>query len=352
MSSSRPETFPTKQRFGIIDATKGVAIILVAFGHTAQGGMHRHLWDEMPGVVRGIQFALAFIYSFHMPAFFFVAGLFLCRSVERRGRLNFVLEKSRTLLYPYILWGLLTFLLDPITAGFRIIGVPPSWQSHVSGILTGNASWFLITLFLSQLLTLLILRFPQGIQMFIALASCVLIPTSNVTILYKPFQFLPFLVAGMWFSQNRIRNLEGLSKGFAWIGFVLLLTVQLTAVAVWGPVSRWTLAPFGLIGIGMLLFLCLAIRNSVSERILIWIGEASLGIFLLSPFFQGLGREFVTRVLHATNPLFYLGLTTLCSAALPAVLWFSQDKLHIGWLFRWPARTNRLLPSTPQAVAR
>jgi fucose 4-O-acetylase-like acetyltransferase len=314
--------------------------------------MHRHLWDQMPGMVYGIQFALAFIYSFHMPAFFFVAGLFLCRSVERRGRLNFVLEKSRTLLYPYILWGLLTFLLDPITAGFRIIVVPQSWQSHVSGILTGNASWFLITLFLSQLLALLILRFPHWLQMFIAVASCVLIPPSNVTILYRPFQFLPFLVAGMWFSQNRIRNLEGLSKSFTWIGFVVLLTVQLAAVAVWGPVGRWTLAPLGLIGTGMVLLLCLAIRNTVSERILIWFGEASLAIFLLSPFSQGLGREFVTRVLYTTNPFLYLVLTTLCSAALPAVLWFSRDNLHIGWLFRWPSRTKRLLPSTPQAVAR
>jgi fucose 4-O-acetylase-like acetyltransferase len=56
----------------VVNIVKGIAIILVVYGHTAQGMVHRGWWASS-----GAAFSHTFIYSFHMPAFFFVAGLFV-----------------------------------------------------------------------------------------------------------------------------------------------------------------------------------------------------------------------------------------------------------------------------------
>ena len=141
-------------RINSVDTVKGIAIVLMVFGHTVQGALHRQLWDSRPAMVRGLNFSEYFIYSFHMAAFFFVSGLFIAGSVARRGALGFALEKIRTLLYPYILWGVAFALLNPLTARFRMSAHAFSWRSFFWDLSSGNSSWFLITLFVCQLLAL------------------------------------------------------------------------------------------------------------------------------------------------------------------------------------------------------
>src|SRR5580692_3234619 len=99
--TQRPDTLEpitSGTRSNIVDIVKGIAIILVAYGHTAQGMIHRKWW-----VTPGAYFSDNFIYSFHMPAFFFVAGLFVIGSITKRGARRFTVEKLKTILYPYIL---------------------------------------------------------------------------------------------------------------------------------------------------------------------------------------------------------------------------------------------------------
>ena len=61
------EPITSGKRSNIVDLVKGLAIILVVYGHTAQGVEHRGWWTGP-----GMAISENFIYSFHMPAFFFV----------------------------------------------------------------------------------------------------------------------------------------------------------------------------------------------------------------------------------------------------------------------------------------
>ena len=102
MSEQRPtpdtrEPITSGTRSNIVDIVKGIAITLVAYGHTAQGMIHREWW-----VGEGAAFSDTFIYSFHMPAFFFVAGLFVMSSLAKRGGQHFAVDKLKTILYPYM----------------------------------------------------------------------------------------------------------------------------------------------------------------------------------------------------------------------------------------------------------
>ena len=349
----KPVTENSKpSRVATVDGMKGIAILLMVFGHTEQGAAHRHLWDAMPHVTQGINFADSFIYSFHMAVFFFVSGLFLESSVGRRGARSFTITRVQTILYPYLLWSVGGGLIAPLLAPFEMNAGRFSWRGLFAGVLTGNAGWFLITLFVCQILALLVLKFPHWIQMLVAVAGYFLIPASQVTILYRPFLYFPFLVAGMWFSGERMTRLEGVKRPVVWMGFGVLLVLQVTLVALFGPVTRWDMLPIGLLGIAMLLLLCVGIRDTIGESIVTWYGKASLGIFVLAPYFQGLGREFVTRAMHTANPLPYLGVTTIVAATAPGLLWSFQGKLRIGWMFRWPSgQRGPIVPSKPQPVA-
>lgn len=205
---------------------------------------------------------------------------------------------------------------------------------------SGNASWFLITLFECQLLAILVFRLPHWAQMTVALAGCYFMPVSPVIVLYKPFQFFPFVVAGMWVGSRRMSVVENLPRSKAWMGFAVLLAVQLGAIAYGGEVNRWTITPLGLTGTVMLIFLSRGLTGTVWDKIFRWFGEGSLAIFLISPFCQGFGRELVLRVLHSTAPLPQLLVPIAFASAIPALIWHCQDKLHIGWFFHWPAVAN------------
>lgn len=346
-------TSAAASRVQIVDIVKGIAILLMVFGHTEQGGMHRNWWVSMPTFVVGIHFTDALIYSFHMASFFFIAGLFIPQSISRRGGGEFVLEKVRTILYPYLLWGILFGLSVPFTTNLRVTGQAFSWKNLAMSMVTGDASWFLVTLFICQIFALAVYRLPHWAQMIVALAACYLVPESSVTVLFAPFLYFPFVVAGMWFGARRLPVFTNLRLWQALLGFAVLLAIQAAIIFRTGPVTRWDRFPIGLCGIAMVLLLSQAIDRTLVSRIFIWFGEASLSIFLFASFFQVFEREVLLRVFHTTAPVPQLFLASLITPIVPALLWHYQKQLHIEWFFRWPSakRTTKGTPKPQTAAA-
>lgn len=74
-----------KQRLDYLDLAKGIAIFFVVFGHT------------------GENLASKFVYSFHMPLFFFLSGISL--SLSRIENYKFVGRKIINLLVPFLILG-------------------------------------------------------------------------------------------------------------------------------------------------------------------------------------------------------------------------------------------------------
>lgn len=66
-------------RLRYIDFTKGLAIILMIFGHTMSKINCLHIW----------------IYSFHMPIFFIICGIIMCRK-GRQKSYSLLKEKINT----------------------------------------------------------------------------------------------------------------------------------------------------------------------------------------------------------------------------------------------------------------
>ena len=84
-----------EKRKDALDLLKGLAIILVIWGHVIQHCLSSNQVDEP---------VYRFIYTFHMPLFMVLCGFFSWSSMKMEfyGMLK---KKALTLLYPSIIWG-------------------------------------------------------------------------------------------------------------------------------------------------------------------------------------------------------------------------------------------------------
>lgn len=114
-----------------MDVLKGLAIVLVVLGHISYRCPHLK----------------EFIYSFHMPLFFTMAGCAAHLSMQRSSIGQFIRRRAIGLMLPYVVW----LLCSPL-----IFGYADNWRNYnltdaIHSIITGNvACWFLICLFTLQ----------------------------------------------------------------------------------------------------------------------------------------------------------------------------------------------------------
>ena len=319
-----------RQRSLLIDVVRGFAITLVALGHTEQGVGHRGWWGHS---IVGLRISVV-IYAFHMPAFFFISGVFLAASLDKRGYRRFTLDKVRSILWPYVLFSVLAVAGDVLFAQYTVVKTP-SLHTFLVALITGAASWFLPTIFFVVMLGALGRRLPAPLFLLLATAVSLWYPSTGIAFATRGLRFLPFLVLGMWVGR-RYEQIESLPRLMAaFLGaLLLLLIIGITGTSFTD--GDWKFLPFGVLGILMLLLFARALAHTQPARTLSWIGEASFGIFLLAAYPQGGGRELLFRLGHITNPYLQTVVPTILAVVFPALLYRYRVRLHIAWMFHFP----------------
>ena len=281
-----------------------------------------------------------------MPAFFFVAGLFVMGSIVKRGNKRFAVDKLRTILYPYILFAIVSAAMEPLIGRFKSGTKPFHWDVFLLNLADGEASWFLFVLFVCLMLALMMARTPAWLR-FLAAALVGMTPAFGPPIINDVLREFCFVAAGMWVG-TRIYRLERMEAGAAASGFVLLAMFQAGAVYFLGALvlGRWMYIVFGLTGMAGLFLLAKLLDKHRLGDSLAWIGRASLAVFLLSAFAQGATREVLLRVFHTREFWLQLLLPILSATLLPAIVWYQQDRWRLGWLFQWPDLTETELTQT------
>ena len=104
-------TARSDQHLDWIDVAKGVAIVLVVFGHTWRGLYKSDIIP--PPLFAAVD---ARIYAFHMPVFFALAGWFFIPSLTKTSLGTFAKRRIVRLLWPIVLWTYL-FLAIKLLAG-------------------------------------------------------------------------------------------------------------------------------------------------------------------------------------------------------------------------------------------
>jgi len=301
----------------------------MVYGHVAQGVYHRGWW-----AAPSYFFQERFIYSFHMAAFFFASGLFVSGSIARYGAGQFVLQRLRTVLWPYLFCAA-GFLADQRLGGFGSAGPRDFTHSILIPVLSGDASWFLPTLFLCLLLSMLTDRLPGWIRVAAAIALHLLWPIGSFGILNGTAKYFVFLAAGQWLGR-RIERVESTPRwaalGGAVVIFAAVAAANLSAFAEFRTMG----IALGLAGTAGLFLLAVALRDTVFDAAARWCGVASLGIFVLHPFFQGATRLLLARLMPSHAVLPNVLVPTAVAVLASGLLWHHRDRLHIGFLFAFP----------------
>ncbi len=321
---------PAQRRSLLVDIVRGLAISLVCIGHTDQGMENRSWW----GTSRVGYNLDQFIYAFHMPAFFFVSGVFLTASVAKRGPVRFINSKIAQLMYPYLIWSVIQDILKyPF---HRFMDQPiPTVPQFLYGLLTGDTLWFLPAVFLCFLFGRLARNWNKPLLFSVAVALSLVTYNVNASVVPSTLYHFPFLVAGMWVGRG-FEKLERLPLPLAAAGVVVLGGLVFSVTR--GPYvhSRWMAVPLGLTGTAMLFLVARCCRKDSFARTMAWVGEASFGVYLMSPYGQGFGRELLVKALHSTEPYLQLVIPSLFAIFVPALIYQYRVRLKLDWLFLWP----------------
>ena len=326
----------------LIDAVRGMAIALVALGHTNQGILHRGWWgDSLAGAhLDGL------IYAFHMPAFFFVSGIFVHASIAKRGPARFTVERLRTLIYPYFLWSIIAMLAVRALQRFTIQR-PLTLKQWAIDVAIGEGVWFFPTLFTCQMFGMLLRRLPRAAVLGVALLVYYFHPHTGIDFLELAFHFFPFVAAGMWMGRAYER-FDAIPRLAAFgMAALLLVTLWFEVFTPWRNYDNGDLV-FGATGTLMLLMLARSMGHSRWARMFAWAGEASLAIYLAGEYGQGAVRQ-VFLWAHITEPYMQLILPTIAAIVIPAWIYQYRVRLHLEWLFIAPFW--KASPGTRQAAS-
>lgn len=176
-----------KKRIALWDNLKFLLIIFVVIGHYTQ---------QFRADNETLQRIYVFIYSFHMPIFIFVTGLFSKKTVD---------EKNIKKALPYLTCFFATTLILFITKA--LLGWSPVFELFSpSGI-----SWYLMSMFFMFLITMLIKDYkPQYIFVLSLIIGvmCGFVQTENPDFFtwMRTLTFYPFFCLGYISDREKIEN--------------------------------------------------------------------------------------------------------------------------------------------------
>jgi fucose 4-O-acetylase-like acetyltransferase len=332
------ESARRRERTGWVDCAKGLGITLVVAGHAWRG-----LGNA--GIVPqdfAFRFADRWVYAFHMPLFFFLAGLFLARSADKSS-LTFFREKSLSLLYPFLLWTVLLVGMQSALGGR--VNHRVSFFDLPSHLFVTPTLWFLPVLFLAAAVVFVAVRARLG-ALGIAAAFAGLWATWAAATHLAVWSWTPVY----FLAENGIYVALGAAAGPwlanraapAWtarpariVPALAFLAAALTA-CVWSRFDRsaW-LGPLpACVGILMSLLIAMALdraRIPLVRRL----GELSLPIYLASTFAMAGTRIALQHGLKFSDPATHLILGTAAGLIFPVVLavlagWLRVDALLFG----------------------
>jgi fucose 4-O-acetylase-like acetyltransferase len=313
---------PRQERLDWVDTARGLGIILVVYGHALRGhvtsGAFNPAWHaDVQDVV---------IYSFHMPLFFFLAGLFVRQSLTK-GAAVFLREKAVTLVYPYFLWSVVSVALALLAAGAVNTAMSSSailslWQSPV------YQYWFLYALAIAQIVAL-VSRVDWRITAILCVISAVGLGTAGLGMLTITISFYVYFGAGILVAPylpaiQRARGAVAAAALLATTAFVFSFLVGDLWPGRGLAVARALLGIVATVGVAML--------STPWSRWLALLGTASMAIYVLHTIFSA-GLRMMLRATGFSNDFVALVLGTLIGIAGPLAVWaVARHYRALPWL--------------------
>ena len=174
-----------------IDIVKGIAIILVVFGH----GIEYYSDEYLAGNLFYSDKLHNIIYAFHMPLFMLVSGYLFYGSVVRHSWRHNLKTRFSKLLLPVVLWN--TLYLAILNTVNLLNGKPVPWGEELLSYT--SALWFLWAIFWCSLIVLFVVRcFHDNIMVYVVLWPLMLLLPGLYGINLYVYMYPYFIVGYLW----------------------------------------------------------------------------------------------------------------------------------------------------------
>ncbi len=320
-----------------VDYAKAIGIILVVYGHVSRGLNNAGI--ELPTEL--FRLVDSIVYSFHMPLFFFLSGLFFHGSFSTKGGKKLIFSKVDTVLYPYLLWSIIQGSVEALLSKFT--NGSTSFNDILSIIWSPIAQfWFLYVLFLSFVFASAIYSlFSERFTAIVFLLSAALYSYSSmlpqIYILKVIAENFAFFILGIVFSMYF--NIGLLTSTKIFLGSALSF-----AIAQWifhGYLSmRYT--DRGLLSLALALisiFFVISTSALLSKkryRLLAYIGSSSMAIYLMHILAGSGARIALHKILNPDYFVIHLLFGLFVGLLAPLIALLAINKLKIPYVFSAP----------------
>lgn len=299
------ETFENRteqSRSGIIDICRGIAILLVVFGHNIQYGSGTEFFGSADYFMHPV---FKFIYSFHMPMFALISG-FLCHIKTNDSIKSFTSRKMKSLFIPILSWVTIEFFLKAVVQFYDSSSMIQLFKTFLNTLF--YSYWFLWAMFFCAIAIWMYEKLLRGntIVVVIAVILSMCIPSRLNSHMYI-FVFPYYLLGYIW--QKRMKSFKLSVKWFKVLFPVVMILYGLlllgynydtyiytTQIYLFGSsgwihqiginLYRWIIGLCGSCFIILAIYFIENKLNIVVKKMLIKLGKNTLGIYIISTFFN------------------------------------------------------------------
>ncbi|AEF23812.1 acyltransferase family protein [Pseudomonas fulva] len=323
-----------------VDYAKAIGILLVVYGHVVRGLLNGGIITE------NVQFHWlvdSIIYTFHMPLFFFLSGLFFWHSLNNRGGVGLFCNKIDTIFYPFVLWSLLQGTIEAMLSRYTNGGV--SMGEVLTLLWSPRAQfWFLYALFAAFCLAIVLYRrfSTRAFLPLLVLSTLFYLLqqwTPRVGVLIFLAQNFVFFALGIWFNQIR-GSIESRASAVALVSGLAFVVAQYVFHGVLGLtyIDRGAASlVVAFIGILFTVSLCMVLARRPMGWMLT-LGALSMPIFLMHILAGSGARVILNKFLGINDDAVHIVVGCLAGVLLPVIAAKILEALNITWLYEMPKR--------------
>ncbi|MEP6466679.1 MAG: acyltransferase [Parafilimonas sp.] len=339
-----------KSRLYWVDYLKGIAIVLVVYRHSLLGiqgsGQPTPAFLENANMV---------FFSFRMPLFFMLSGIFASLSLRKRSVKQYISSKFETLVYPYFIWVIIQITLQICLSGFTNSNrglIDYTYIFYQPRNL--DQFWYLPALFNAAVVYVLIKKYISEkwfVLIMIALGFYFLSPyMQNISMISDWMEFYIFFAIGDTISQlffhEKVQNFfkNPLTLLFA-IPFFIAAQMYYLSNNMYYQTSELMRAEFLLIALTgcftMLAFSFMLQRRNIISWLRI-LGYHSIYIYVMHVMIAAFTRNFMLHVLDIHNVFVILFSCITAGCILPIIIYNLFILNNVGWfLFTYKKRKTK-----------
>ncbi len=340
-SAVQPALFTTPEgRVDWVDVAKGVCILFVVMMHSTLGV------EELTGQHSWMGTIVAWAQPFRMPDFFFIAGLFLVRTIDAPWQ-RYLDRKIVHFAYFYLLWMVIQCAIKcGLFAGTPETILPNMIEAIYQPY---GTLWFIYMLPIFFLVVRLTKNLPVWLMLGIG-AALEIAPIGTGYLLIDEFAarfvyfYAGYALAGYAFAladRATSRPLLGIAALLAW-GVINAFAV-FTDVQVFGGTYSIAQLPFLSLALGAMGALAVIVTAALITRTLVgrsfsYMGARSIVVYLAFFFPMVVVRELGVRLGLFPDTGMLALVTTLAAVIAPLILYWIIQKIGFGrFLFERPA---------------